>query len=328
MAALGLEGRGDPDSFTPLRVTMRRWNRLARLLRNVPAPEPAAPNSLRSHEYWSSYNVTGGRIFQSREESLRYFAWRSEQYFDYLKYMPVAGQDARVVLDYGCGPGHDLVGFLEFSRPARLIGIDVSFPSLAQAARRLTLHHAQASLIQIGEDANRLPLADGSVDYIHSSGVLHHVPDPNLVLGEFRRVIRPDGSARIMVYNYESLWLHLFAAYIVRFTQAAGQGIGVREAFKRSTDTSQCPISHAWTVDEVTAMCDRAGFTTQHLGNAVAAREMAILPERFRAILEPELEPEHRRFLLELIFDQRGVPYYQGKAAGIDACYLLVPRRD
>ncbi len=305
-------------------------NRLRTFLKSIwPANiVPPAPGNLRSEEFWFRYNVTGHRVFQSREESLRYFTWRSEQYFDYLEYMPVTGQNGCVVLDYGCGPGHDLVGFAEFSKPARLIGMDISYPSLEQAARRLALHGVQADLIQIGQDAHLLPLADESVGHIHSSGVLHHVPDPERILREFRRVVRSDGSARIMVYNYHCLWFHLFAAYMVRFKQPTGQGVSAREAFKRSTDAADCPISRAWTAEEVTAMCERAGFAARHLGNAVSVREMAILSERFDAILEPELEDEHRRFLLELTFDQRGVPYYRGRAAGIDGCYLLVPRRE
>jgi hypothetical protein len=129
-----------------------------------------------------------------------------------------------------------------------------------------------------------------------------------------------------MVYNYESVWLHLYAAYMIRFTRPDGRGLTVREAFRRSTDTEECPISEAWTPDEVTAMCAAAGFTCRHLGNAVSVRELAILPTRFDAILNLNLEEEHRRFVLDLTFDARGVPYRGNKAAGIDACYELAPR--
>ena len=143
-----------------------------------------------SQEFWSAFNVTGHRRFRDREESLRYFWWRSEQYFDYLEHMPVTGQDGKVVLDYGCGPGHDLVGFVEYSRPSRLIGMDVSAASLREAEDRLALHGAKPELVRISESTVRLPLPDASVDYVHCSGVLHHVPDPVGVLRELRRVLR------------------------------------------------------------------------------------------------------------------------------------------
>ncbi|HEU4940057.1 MAG TPA: class I SAM-dependent methyltransferase, partial [Candidatus Eisenbacteria bacterium] len=231
-----------------------------------------------------------------------------------------------VVLDYGCGPGHDLVGFVEYSRPARLIGMDVSPASLREAEERLALHGAKPEIVRIGEETARLPLPDAAVDYVHSSGVLHHVPDPVAVLKEFRRVLRPDGQGRIMVYNYDSIWLHLHAAHILRSRRANRRPETVRDAFRRSTDTEDCPISEAWTPAQVSDMAARAGFACRHLGNAVSVRELMILPRRFDAIASADLEDEHRRFLLGLTFDARGLPYCRDKAAGIDGCYLLEPR--
>jgi SAM-dependent methyltransferase len=286
---------------------------------------PGAETRPTSQEYWSRYNVTGHRVFGTAQESLNYFHWRTRQYYDYIDMMPVAAMDGKVVVDYGCGPGHDLVGFATASKPARLIGIDVSQPSLEQARRRLRLHGAAPELIHIDEGAQRLSLADRSVDHIHCSGVLHHVPDPQQVLREFRRIVRDGAAIRLMVYNYDCIWLHLYAAYTVRFKQIPSRGIDVCEAFKRSTDTADCPISHAWTPADVSAMAAAAGFSCTHIGNATSVREVAILPDRFEAILDPNLEEEHRSFLLGLTFDARGVPFHGSKAAGIDGCYLLKP---
>lgn len=302
----------------------RRWMALARRAARLATRPWRRPQT--SQEFWSTYNVTEHRRFRDRDESLRYFWWRCEQYFDYLDHMPVTGQDGTVVLDYGCGPGHDLVGFVEYSKPSRLVGMDVSPASLGEAEERLALHGAKLELIRIDEGTIRLPLADASVDYVHCSGVLHHVPDPLAVLREFRRVLRPDGRTRIMVYNYESVWLHLYAAHMLRFADPAGPRQTVQEAFRRSTDTEHCPISVAWTPAEVADMAARAGFACRHLGNAVSVHELVILPKRFDAILNVDLEEEHRRFLVALTFDRRGLPYAGDKAAGIDGCYLLEPR--
>jgi GAF domain-containing protein len=122
------------------------------------------------------------------------------------------------------------------------------------------------------------------------------------------------------------VWLHLYAASIYRLTQPEAQKLTVREAFKCVTDSPACPISHAWTSDDLAAMAQVAGLVSRHIGNAVSVREVAILPQRFNAILDVRLEREHRDFLLGLTFDARGVPYFNGQAAGIDGCYELVHR--
>src|ERR1700744_5321106 len=112
-------------------------------------------------EYWSGYNVTGHKRFATAAQSLAELAWRNAQYFGYMKLMPVAGHDGEVILDFGCGPGHDLVGFAAESRPALPIGADVSRPSLDEAAHRLALHGIPPQLLALDADSAPLPLDDG-----------------------------------------------------------------------------------------------------------------------------------------------------------------------
>jgi SAM-dependent methyltransferase len=278
---------------------------------------------MSSQAYWTGYNVTDHRRFADPAESLASFEWRCGQYYDYLSLMPVGGFDGKTVLDYGCGPGHDLVGFTVQSPAARLIGLDVSPTSLDQARERLRLHGKEPDLRRIDENDVALPIEAASIDHIHCSGVLHHVPDPVRVLREFRRVLRPEGRVRLMVYNYDSVWLHLFAAYLYPSQYPEAKGLPLRDVFRRVTDSPDCPISHAWTPADVAAMAREAGLAATHLGNAVAVREVALLTERFDAILDPSLPAEHRNFLLALTFDSRGVPYFGPHAAGLDGCYEL-----
>jgi SAM-dependent methyltransferase len=68
-------------------------------------------------------------------------------------------------------------------------------------------------------DAETLPFADGSFDVVWSWGVLPYVPDPAGALADMRRVLRPGGEVRLMIYNRHSLynWLGIVARYgIVR----------------------------------------------------------------------------------------------------------------
>jgi len=275
--------------------------------------------------YWTRHNVTQHAAFPTVRASLEYLDWRNDQYPGYIDLMPVAGQDGKVVLDYGCGPGNDLVGFGHFSKPARLIGADISSSSLAESRGRLGLHGIPAELIHLTEDEGRIPLEDASVDYLHSSGVVHITQDPAAVLREFRRVIRPDGRCRIMIYNYDSLWLHLYVAYVIQIKQGRYKDLDVRSAFARCTDGPDCPIVRAYTADEFIRLVEPCGFRCRYLGAAVSAWEMSLYPERFTAVQSQDLPAEHRKFLLALRPDEAGYPRYAGHVAGIDGCFELTP---
>ena len=239
--------------------------------------------------------------------------------------LPVTGQDGKVVLDYGCGPGNDLVGFGHYSRPKRLIGADIAVRSLEEAQLRLNVHAIAADLIKIDENGNRVALDDASVDYVHSSGVVHHARDPQAVLKEFRRVLRPTGSCRIMVYNYWSIWVHLYVAFVRQIAEGRDIGKDIRAAFTSSTDGELCPISRAYQPTEFAALTEGCGFRCRFLGAAISMHEMNMLQHRFSAIAHPRLAAEHRKFLLDLTIDARGLPRHAGHLAGIDGCYELTP---
>ncbi|MDR1360642.1 MAG: class I SAM-dependent methyltransferase [Deltaproteobacteria bacterium] len=280
-------------------------------------------NGLTVQEYWTGHNVTNHRVFASAEESLENFYWRSEQYINYLNLMPVTGYDGKIVLDFGCGPGHDLVGFGFFSKPARLIGYDVSASSLAEAGQRLKLHGIEAQLIAGGGGAD-IPLDDAAVDVIHSSGVLHHVEDLPAILREFRRILKPGGEMRIMVYNYDSIFVHLYVPYILQIEQGLHAGLNLDDAFSRCTDGEFCPVSIAYRPEAFIALAREHGFAGGFSGAAVSMLEARLCAKRFDAIAEQRLEREHRLFLLDLTFDERGLPLYNGAYAGLDGCYRFV----
>jgi ubiquinone/menaquinone biosynthesis C-methylase UbiE len=91
------------------------------------------------------------------------------------------------VLDAGCGTGWLAAGLPRAVPGLSVIGVDVSAGMIAQAraAGAWPLLHA---------DAQRLPLANASVDLIVTRGVLHHLPDVQAALTEWRRVLRPGGA--------------------------------------------------------------------------------------------------------------------------------------
>ncbi len=278
-----------------------------------------------TQEYWTEHNVTSHAQFESAEKSLEYFHWRNAQYIDYIQLMPVHGQDGKVVLDYGCGPGNDLVGFGTYSTPSELIGVDISSKSLAESKHRLSLHGIKVKLHQLDPNDVTLPFEAHSVDYIHSSGVLHHTPNPLGILQEFNRILKPGGTARVMVYNYNSLWMHLYVAYQRSIMEGLYPEASLREAFTRSTDGEGCPIANCYKLEEWNGLAAQAGFASECSGVGISLFEASLFPQRFTACMNAKLNPESRDFLLSLEIDARGLPVdpSTGFLAGVDACFVM-----
>ena len=278
-------------------------------------------------DYWTKHRVTKGikETFKSAAESEEFFYWRSLQYLGYLELMPVNQATDKVVLDYGCGPGHDSAGFLMCSKPKRLVCADVSPTSLAIAKERVQLHEAKSvEFVQIDESNGTLPFEDNTFDIIHCSGVLHHIKEHKKVIQEFKRIMKPAGYAQIMVYNYNSLFMHLYVNYSLRILEGRFKGLGNREAFAVSTDGPGCPIADCYTPDEYMSFIQGVeGLQCEFTGSAISAKEMNFLPLRYDALKDIRLSRESREFLYSLTFNDRGLPLYNGAVAGGNACYRV-----
>ena len=114
----------------------------------------------------------------------------------------------RRVLEVGVGLGTDFVRFVRAGADAT--GIDLTEAAVTTVRDRLALKGLEADLRVA--DAERLPFADSGFDLVYSWGVLHHTPNTEQALDEVRRVLKPGGEARIMLYSRRSwvalgLWL-------------------------------------------------------------------------------------------------------------------------
>lgn len=97
------------------------------------------------------------------------------------------------VLDVGCGAG-SVAKAVKHERPdLQVFGCDVS-----QSAIDIALAAPGGVEFQLAT-AERLPFADGGFDFVWIFDVLEHVDDPERVLREVARVLKPGGGFHIVL---------------------------------------------------------------------------------------------------------------------------------
>jgi ubiquinone/menaquinone biosynthesis C-methylase UbiE len=171
-----------------------------------------AEEKVRAREQWGQ-DPCGAIHAREHEFGTREFFDTVERhrYTEYAPWMPrVMGfdkfRDARL-LEIGCGMGTDL---LQFARGgACCTGIDLTPRSIEITRHRFRLYDADGAFII--SDGEHLPFPDERFDVVYSNGVLHHTPDTAGAIREVHRVLRPGGTAKVMLYHRNSwnYWLDI-----------------------------------------------------------------------------------------------------------------------
>ena len=105
------------------------------------------------------------------------------------------------VLEIGVGQGLD--HFMFASVGAKITGVDLTEKHCQMTRQFLRTFNLKPQIINA--DARSLPFKDESFDHVYSCGVLLLFPEIEIALAEIRRVLRPGGSATIMLYNKSSI---------------------------------------------------------------------------------------------------------------------------
>ncbi|MFN8016653.1 MAG: methyltransferase domain-containing protein [Acidimicrobiales bacterium] len=214
------------------------------------------------------------------------------------------------VLDVACGRGACLYPALEAVGPeGRVLGVDLAAGMVEHLAAELAAAGVANAEVQVG-DAEHLDLESSSIDAVTAGFVIFFCPDPDRVLAEMARVLRPRGVVALSIFDGDtpSKWLREVGAELFGPTDARPS-----EAFDRA-DVLEAALAHA-------------GFTD------VTGIDV-IEPVRFSSL--EQLEAWHRshfaRLLLEALTPEQ-LEVYRGRMAEnlaphrqADGSYLLSQR--
>ena len=138
----------------------------------------------------------------------------TQRYIDQPKIPEYADFEAyklKTVLEIGCGAGHD---GLEFAKAgAAYTGIDITDKGIETTKKRF--ESAKQQGIFLKADAEYIPWPKETFEHVYSFGVIHHSPNPEKVVDEIYRVLTPNGTATVMLYNKTSFY-YLIEVLILR----------------------------------------------------------------------------------------------------------------
>lgn len=177
------------------------------------------------------------RFFELADE--RFYGWNTPLHTEHGRFARIFPYDryrGRNVLEIGCGMGCMAMNWA--LNGARVTAVDLNPVAIAQTRQRFAVHQLDGTVREA--DAEALPFADASFDFVYSWGVLHHTPQTAGALKEVHRVLKPGGEVGVMLYHRKSLlyrytiafiegWLNMERDFVDELRLASRYGDGGRE---------------------------------------------------------------------------------------------------
>ncbi|MBE9166637.1 methyltransferase domain-containing protein [Pleurocapsales cyanobacterium LEGE 06147] len=171
------------------------------------------------------------------------------------------------VLDIACGTGEFDRLLLNEHPTQQIVGVDISENMLAIAREKFQSYPNVSFYVA---SASALPFANNSFDAIVSANAFHYFEDPDAVLQEMKRVLKPEGQVIILDWCKDYLFCRIYdfflkifdPAYQQCYTQAEFHRLLVKAKFniRRATKVR---FGWVWGLMAVTAMPDLSFISEQ-----------------------------------------------------------------
>jgi 2-polyprenyl-6-hydroxyphenyl methylase/3-demethylubiquinone-9 3-methyltransferase len=164
------------------------------------------------------------------------------------------GERPGQVLDVGCGGGF-LSNYLG-ARGHEVTGLDAS----ADALQVATLHDSGGSVRYQQGDALKLPFRDASFDAVCAMDFLEHVENPDQVVAEAARVLRPSGLFFFHTFNRNLLaWLVIIKG-VEWFVRNTPRNLHVLRLFLKPAEVRAACARHGLGAVELRGVRPRLGL--------------------------------------------------------------------
>src|SRR5260370_11411943 len=181
------------------------------------------------------------------------------------------------VLDVGCGNGYVLSRYARCGAAA--YGIDLTETALTLSRRRFELNGLQGEFRST--DGDTIPYPDSHFDIVCAMGVLHHVEDPQPMIAEMRRVLKPGGTCILMLYHRDS-WKYRVVLPLRCLLDPHYRGKTRQQALNMN-DGDDCPLANVYGRVEVRQLL--AGFhDIRFTINQLSWKPLLLLPPLVRAL--------------------------------------------
>ncbi len=194
------------------------------------------------------YNTYGDRWYDADDDPVALLRAESKTktpwIIDRIKEHNLLNQSTKV-LDVGCG-----AGFLsnELAKQGlQVTGVDLSEESLKIAAK----HDSTKCVHYQTADAYKLPFGDSTFDVLTAMDFLEHVENPDQVIKEFSRVLKPNGIFIFHTFN-RNILAHLIIIKVV-------------EWIVKNTPKNLHVIQLFIKPKELANYCELAGMTTKEM---------------------------------------------------------------
>lgn len=165
------------------------------------------------------------------------------------------------ILEVGCGIGTTTMSFVQHG--ATVTAVDLSEKSLELAKTRAEVYAVTDKVTFYQANAEQLSqyIPKEQYDLIFSFGVIHHTPNPELVLTQLNGFLKPGGKIKLMVYHRYS-WKVL--GIILKYGK--GRFYNAKKIIARYSEAQTgCPVTYTYTKAEIKQLLAKYGFETEEI---------------------------------------------------------------